>query len=79
MGGAGGGCRPPSFFLTSIFDELEKIVLKWKIVQNYKTSWNPYKSIDTYNIVIDLDTRDDILLLYSMMISPYLVPLVTTI
>ena len=44
---------PPRFLLTSIFDESRKIVLKWKIVQNYKTSWKSSKFIDIYNI------RDD--------------------
>ena len=53
--------QPPRFFLTAIFDELKKIVLKWKIVQSYKTSWNSSKFIDIYNIIIDLDTRDGIL------------------
>ena len=54
--------QPPSrSLLTFIFDELKKIVLKWKIVQNYKTGGNYSKFIDIYNIVIDLDTRDDIL------------------
>ena len=40
--------------------ELKKIVLKWKIVQNYKTSWNYSRFVDTYNI--DIDTTDGILL-----------------
>ena len=39
----------------------KKIVLKWKIVQNYKSSWNSSKFIGIYNIVINLDTRDNIL------------------
>ena len=52
---------PPRFLLTSIFDESKKIVLKWKIVQSYKTSWNSSKFIDIYNIIIPLDTRDGIL------------------
>ena len=42
------------------FWSIEKIVLKWKIVQNYKTSLNSSKFIDIYNIIV-LDTRDDIL------------------
>ena len=36
-------------------------MLKWKIVQNYKTSWNSSKFIDIYNIIIELNIRDDIL------------------
>ena len=47
--------------LTSLFDELKIILLKWKIVQNYKTSRDSSKFFDIYNILIDLDTRDDIL------------------
>ena len=57
--GGHGGLQPPSFLLSSIFDKLKKTVLKWKIVQNYKTSWNSSKFIDISNIIIDLDTRDD--------------------
>ena len=60
--GGGGGSHPPPypsrFLLASIFDELRKIVLKWKIAQNYKTSWNSSKFIDVYSI-IDLGTRDE--------------------
>ena len=37
------------------------MVLKSKIVQNYKTSPNFLKFIDIYNIIIDLNTRDGIL------------------
>ena len=29
-------------------------MLKWNIVQNYKTSWNSSKFIDIYNIIIEL-------------------------
>ena len=36
-------------------------MLKSKIVQNYKTSWNSSKFIDIYNIIIELNTRNDIL------------------
>ena len=67
-GGTGGGTAalhptppppyPSRFLLASIFDELRKIVLKWKIAQNYKTSWNSSKFIDVYSI-IDLGTRDE--------------------
>ena len=49
------------FLLNSLFHRLKKIELKWKIVQNYITSWNSSKFIDIYNIIIDLDMRDDIL------------------
>ena len=49
-----GGCSPPTRFLpNSIFYELKEIVLKWKIVKNYKTSRNSSK----YNIVTELDTN----------------------
>ena len=61
VGGGVGGCSPLRFLLIPIFDELKKIVLQWKIVQNYKNSWNSSKSIDIYNIITDLNTRDDIL------------------
>ena len=37
-------------------------MLKSKIVHNYKTSWNFSKFIDIYNIIIDLGTRDGILI-----------------
>ena len=50
----------PRFLLNSAFHKLKKIELKWKIVQNYKTSWNSSKFIDIYKI-IGLDTRDGIL------------------
>ena len=43
------------------FWSIEKIVLKWKIVQNYKTSLHSLKFIKIYNIIIVFDTRDDIL------------------
>ena len=43
------------------FWSTEKIVLKWKIVQNYKTSLNSSKFIDIYNIITVLDTEDDFL------------------
>ena len=35
-------------------------MLKWIIVQNYKTSWKSSKLIDTYNISIELNARDGI-------------------
>ena len=38
----------------------KKIVSKWKIVQNYKTSWNFSNFIDIYSIIIELSTRDGI-------------------
>ena len=46
--GAGrGGCSTSlRFLLNFIFDELKKIVLKWKLVQNRKTGWNSSKFID---------------------------------
>ena len=48
------GCSTsPRFLLNSIFDELKKIVLKWKMVQNRKTGWNSSKFID---FVIDVVT-----------------------
>ena len=47
-----------SDFTKFYFYESKKIVLKWKIVQSYKTSWNPSKFIDIYNITIELDSRD---------------------
>ena len=59
---AGGlaGLQPPApqNFATFSFYELKKIVLKWKIVQSYKTSWNSSKVIDIYNITIELNNRD---------------------
>ena len=39
---------PLRFLLTSTFHVLKKRVLKWKIVQNYKTSWNSSKSKHSY-------------------------------
>ena len=60
--GGWGGCSPPRFLLNSIFSELKEIVLiKWKIVQNYKASWSSSKFLYIYNIIIELNTRDDIL------------------
>ena len=58
----GRGAAAPQIFANFYFWWIEKkIVLKWKIVQNYKTSWNSSKFIDIYNIAIDLDTRDGVL------------------
>ena len=48
-------------FAKFYFSWLKKVVLKSKIVQNYKTSSNFSKCIDIYNIIIDLGTRDGIL------------------
>ena len=42
---------------------VEKIVLKWKLVNNLKTNRNSSKAIDISNITIELDTRDGILLI----------------
>ena len=56
----GGGLQPIQIFANFYFWSIEKIVLKWKVVQNYKTSLNSSKFIDIYNIIV-LDTRDDIL------------------
>ena len=39
---------------------MKKIVLNWKIVENYKTRWNSSKFADIYNIIIELNTRDGI-------------------
>ena len=64
VGGGGGekeGLSSPRSLRNSILYELKEIMLKWKIVQNYKTSWNSSKFIDICNIINDLDTRDDIL------------------
>ena len=36
------------------------MLLTWKIVQNYKPSWNSSKFVDIYNIIIELNIRDDI-------------------
>ena len=61
-----GGQKPrtlaplPRFLLISIFYEMKKIVLNWKIVENYKTRWNSSKFADIYNIIIELNTRDGI-------------------
>ena len=66
-GGAGGGGGleglqpPPQIFANFHFWSIEKIVLKWKVVKNYKTSLNSPKFIDIYNIIIVFDTREDIL------------------
>ena len=49
-------------FAKFYFSWLKKLVLKSKIVQNYKTSWDFSKFIDIYNIIIDLDTTDGILI-----------------
>ena len=49
-------------FAKLCFSLLKKIMLKSKIVHNYKTSWNFSKFIDIYNIIIDLGTRDGILI-----------------
>ena len=38
----------------------KKIVLKWKIEQNFKISWNSSKFIDIYNIIIELNARDGV-------------------
>ena len=47
------GCSPPlRFLLNSIFDESKKIVLKWKIVQNHKTSWNSSKFIGFMTLLL---------------------------
>ena len=46
-------------------------MLKWKIVQSYKTSWNSSKFIDIYNIIIDRDTRDGILFFYPVFILDF--------
>ena len=43
-GGAGGGS--PQIFANLYFDELKKIVLNWKTVQNHETSRNFSKFID---------------------------------
>ena len=56
----GWGCSPQDFG-NFYFWSIEKIALKWKIVQNYKTSLNSSNFLDIYNIVIILATRDDIL------------------
>ena len=46
---------PPRFLLNCIVKKkkieernTEKIVLKWKIVQNYRTNWKSSKIIDIY-------------------------------
>ena len=54
-----GGCSPPRFLLNSIFYALKEIALKWKIIQNWKTTC-PSKFIGIYNIIIEFDTRDGI-------------------
>ena len=57
--GAGGrGEEAPRFLLNSNFYELKKIVLKEKIVKNFKTIWNFSKFVDIYNMIIELNTRD---------------------
>ena len=65
-GGGGGGVGgagdppapppPPQIFANFHFWSIEKIVLKWKVVKNYKTSLNSPKFIDIYNIIIVFDT-----------------------
>ena len=50
-----GGLKPHQ-----IIAKFYLIALKWKIVQNYKMSWNSSKFIDIYNIIIELNTRDGI-------------------
>ena len=35
------------------------------MVKNYKTSWNFSNFIDIYDIIIDLDNRDGILIIFS--------------
>ena len=60
-GGTGGLQAPLSLkknFAKFYFYELKKTVLKWKIVQSYKTSWNSSKVIDIYSITIELNKRD---------------------
>ena len=47
-------------------------MLKWKIVQNYKTSWSCSKFNDIYYIIIDLDTRYGILSVIQDEISSFL-------
>ena len=56
-----GGAEAGRAAAKSYFWWIEKIVSQWKIVQNYKTSWNSSKFIDVYNISVDLETRDGIL------------------
>ena len=56
--GGWGSCSPPQIFAKLCFSLLKQIMLKSKIVHNYKTSWNFSKFIDIYNIIIDLGTRD---------------------
>ena len=56
------GAAASQIFAKFYFSWLKKIVLKSKIVQNYKTSWDFSKFIDIYNIIIDLDTTDGILI-----------------
>ena len=60
-GGGLGRWSLPQIFDKFYFLKIEKKVLKWKIIQNYKTSRNSSKFIDIYNIIIDLDMRDGIL------------------
>ena len=54
----GGTLAPPLNFAKFYIYELKKIVLKWKIVQSTKTSWNSSKVIVIYNITIELNTRN---------------------
>ena len=57
-GGGAGGVQPPQNFAKFYSYELKKIVLKWKIVQSTKTSWNSSKAIVIYKITIELNTRN---------------------
>ena len=59
-------CNKSFKMMVNVLFELKEIVLKWKIVKKYKTSWNSSKFIDTYNhgylyqcynINIELDTN----------------------
>ena len=62
-GGPGGGCSssPPLIFVKFCFLWIEKNSAKVKnSTKNYKVSWNSSKSIDIYNIIIELDTKDGI-------------------
>ena len=44
---------------------IEKNIVQSTMVQNYKTRWNFSKFIDIYDIIIDLDTRDGILIIFN--------------
>ena len=56
-----GGAAAPQIFGKFYFLWIERNSVKVKIVENYKTSWNSSKLIDIYNIIVELDARDDIL------------------